>query len=242
MVGGADEPGETASALGHLIAWAQCARARGAGGVRLLKAELRGPYGRLPAVAVPALTNKRALAVARTADVDAVWQVASDVTILMADGEAPAGDDEDRSGPTLLELLKPHQASWPTAVKAWTTSSRPGWVQGGPLGIACDVCGAPLIWFDWRVAGADLRRSSWLVGCPGHGPSPRPRSSVPPLVQARRSSTAHCGSARPRRERSTATSSLCTAWSRTPCMSARQATLSLSGSSNTAPVRGRPRS
>ncbi len=51
--------------------------------------ELRGRYGDVPAVAVPALTDRKARAVARTADVDAVWQVRDNAAVLMADGDLP---------------------------------------------------------------------------------------------------------------------------------------------------------
>ena len=154
-------------------------------GLALLPAELRGPYGRLPAVAVPAMQDKAALSVVRTADVDAVWQVGDSTRVLMTDGELPE-NGEQRNELSLIDLLEGHGVSWQAAVRGWTSGSSPGWVQGGPLGASCDVCTAPLIWFDWRRAGADIRRSSWLAGCPEHGPVHWPRSSIPPLVQSRR--------------------------------------------------------
>lgn len=147
--------------------------------------ELRGRHGNVPAVAVPALADRKARTVVRTADVDAVWQVRDDTAVLMADGNLPA-EDGGPSRCTLVEFLSDRPPSWLEPVAAWTTSRRPGWVQGGLLGAACENCQTDLIWFDWRIAGADQKRSSWLVGCPEHGPVPWPRTTVHPLVQTRR--------------------------------------------------------
>ncbi len=137
-------------------------------------------------MAVPALTDRKARAVARTADVDAVWQVRDNAAVLMADGDLPQGAAAQLSRSTLLDLLSHRPSSWMKAVTSWTTSRRPGWVQGGLLGASCQACQGGLIWFDWWVPGADRMRSSWLVGCPEHGPVPWSRAAVHPLVQTRR--------------------------------------------------------
>lgn len=137
----------------------------------------------VPAVAVPGLSDKKARAVARNAEVDVVWQVRDDTSFLMADGDPPA---EGTGKATLLDLLTGLPCSWTETVASWTTSDRPGWVQGGPLGVSCETCQVHLIWFDWWASEAASRRSSWLVGCPEHGPVPWSRSKVDPLVQTRR--------------------------------------------------------
>ena len=155
-------------------------------------AELRGPRGVLEATAVEGLHKRSAGDAARAADVDASWHSSKGLSVRTTDTDRlPARHEQDAEasgeGASLLQLLEtsgPSQAG--ESVRAWTTASREGWRVGGDLAADCDVCGTPLLWFDWWHASAEHMRSSWLVACPEHGARPWERRTTPPLILSRR--------------------------------------------------------
>jgi hypothetical protein len=99
---------------------------------------------------------------ARSVDVDLVWETGSPPTVHFVDtARIPTckGPKLSDTGTMTLNNM------WP----AWTSVGRTGWMEGGPLEILCPVCAEPLTWFDWIHPEAPPMRNTAYVQCPKHG-------------------------------------------------------------------------
>ena len=69
-----------------------------------------------------------------------------------------ADDVSRRLGPALAEAVETDAARLP----AWASTGRPGWVAGGPLGVACPIHREPLVWWTWAHGGRDPHEAAAL--------------------------------------------------------------------------------